>query len=395
MRLRVRVGLLAGAFAFLLISITFGLSWRAQQTHQRWSRLIGVETEAVATLEELIRAQNAFRARVPHDDPQAAQRYRSVEQLLDRPSLRQIDSSVLRVRVTAFRALLEEEQLRDDAGHASVRVINEAQRLIAASEKEISRQLPRLERETRTTMISGLAIVWIIVMISFAVVKMTVQGVVRPIEELALAARRIAAGDVDISPPIAGDREIFDLGIAVNTMAAKLKERAVTDDLTELPNFRAFRTRIEEEIARASRYDLSFGILILDLDRFKQYNDRFGHLAGNDALHRVARAIRDAVRQVDLAARYGGEEFAVIVTQADTGTLVRLGERIRADVEAIPAPPDGDAVTVSIGGATFPNDGATADALFAAADERLYQAKRQGRNRVVVVTTARVVKSAG
>ena len=178
-------------------------------------------------------------------------------------------------------------------------------------------------------------------------------------------------------------------------MAEKLKAHARTDELTRLPNFRAFRERIDAEIARAARYEASFGILVLDLDRFKKYNDTYGHLAGNDALQRVARALQEAVRQVDFPARYGGEEFAVIMPQADSDALAHVGERIRASVEALPAPPEGATVTVSIGAASYPADGLTAEALFHAADERLYQAKREGRNRIVVTPPPRVVQSAG
>src|SRR5712691_9457106 len=100
MRLRTRVLLLTGAFAVALFSITFGLTWRAKQSQERWSRLISVETEAISRLEELIRAQNAFRAQ-----PQL-ERYGEVEQLLDAPALKAIDISELRTRVRSFHMLL-------------------------------------------------------------------------------------------------------------------------------------------------------------------------------------------------------------------------------------------------------------------------------------------------
>ena len=186
------------------------------------------------------------------------------------------------------------------------------------------------------------------------------------------------------------------MGEAFNRMADELNARARTDDLTDLPNFRAFRERIDVEIARAVRYKERFGVLVLDLDRFKQYNDRFGHLAGNDALQRVAQVIRETVRAVDFPARYGGEEFAVIVPLADAGALARIAERIRANIEALPAPADGAQVTISIGAAIFPVDGASTETLFQTADERLYEAKRLGRNRVVIgATAARAAQSAG
>lgn len=230
---------------------------------------------------------------------------------------------------------------------------------------------------SRALMSANLAIAWIIVMVSFAAVQLTLRKVVRPLEDLSRAADRIAAGDLAARAPVAGDYEIASLGVALNRMADELRAHARTDDLTALPNFRAFRERIDGEIERAARYGERFGVLVLDLDRFKKYNDTYGHLAGNDALQRVAGVMRETVRSVDFAARYGGEEFAVIVPQIDTPALAAIAERIRAGVEAMTP------VTVSIGAAVYPDDGASVDALFAAADERLYAAKRGGRNRVV------------
>jgi diguanylate cyclase (GGDEF)-like protein len=171
--------------------------------------------------------------------------------------------------------------------------------------------------------------------------------------------------------------------VAFNRMADELKARARTDELTALPNFRAFGERIDAELERADRYPESFGVLILDLDHFKKYNDSFGHGAGNGALQRVAQTIRETVRAVDFAARYGGEEFCVIVPQVDADALAAIAERVRASIAALPAPPDGSTVTVSIGSALYPSDARDREALFRVADERLYEAKRLGRNRFV------------
>ena len=236
---------------------------------------------------------------------------------------------------------------------------------------------------------AGLAIAWIVAMCSFAAVQITLRRVVRPLEDLARAAGRIANGDLNARAPVAGDLEIANLGTSFNDMADKLRTHARTDDLTDLPNFRAFRERIDAEIARAIRYPEQFGVLVLDLDHFKLYNDRHGHLAGNEALQRVARALRIAVRTVDFPARYGGEEFAVIVPQIEAAALAIIAERVRATVESIPAPANGEAVTISIGGAIFPSDGKTVDDLFRIADERLYEAKRAGRNRAITPAPTR------
>jgi len=369
--LRTRVLALTGAFAAVLFAITFGLSYRAKVSQERWSRLIRVETEAIATLEEVIRAQNGFRA---HGGD-----YRIVTQLLRNEALNAIDTGTLRARVKAFDSLLSDSQARaEDLDATSVAVVREAQRIIVERKREIARALPELERDTDSMMESGLAVAWILVVLCFAAAQTTLRKVVRPLEELSASADRIAAGDLTARAPIAGDHEIARLGAAFNHMADELKARARTDDLTSMPNFRAFRERIDLEIDRASRYPSIFGVLVLDLDRFKKFNDTYGHLAGNDALQRVAKVIRETVRSVDFPARYGGEEFAVIVPEIDLASLAAIAERIRANVEAL-----GD-LTVSIGAALFPQDGKDAQSLFNAADERLYAAKSGGRNRVVV-----------
>jgi diguanylate cyclase (GGDEF)-like protein len=367
----------------VLFAITFGLSWRAQRSQGRWTRLMSVETEAVGTLEEVIRAQNGFQARLMAGQ-ESPQRYRVVTQLLTAPSLEPIDIRALRGRMKAFRTIAEDPAPRAiDLATTSQAVVVEAQRIIAERKQEIARQMPELERDTRAMMTTGLAVAWIVAIVSFAVVQTTLRKVVKPLEELAAASDRIAGGDLNARAPVAGDREIATLGIAFNRMADELKARARTDELTSLPNFRAFSERIDAELERADRYPGRIGVLILDLDHFKKYNDTFGHPAGNEALRRVAQTIRETVRAVDFPARYGGEEFAVVLPQVDAPTLERIAERIRANIEALPAPADGSAVTVSIGGAVFPEDGANREALFRKADERLYEAKHAGRNRVV------------
>lgn len=382
-KLRTRVLLLTGAFAVALFAISFGLSWRARVAQERWTRLISIETKAVAALEELVRAQNGFHARFlsGHESPD---RYRMVTQLLRDPSLEHVDVATLRGRVKAFRVLLDDpEARREDLDATSHAIVVDAQATIFARKAEIARQLPALERETTDMMSSGLAIAWILVLLSFAAVQITLRKVVQPIEELSAAADRVAAGDLTARAPVAGDHEIATLGVAFNRMADELKARARTDELTALPNFRAFRERIDAELDRADRYPERFGMLVLDLDKFKKYNDTYGHSAGNDALRRVAQSIRETVRTVDFAARYGGEEFAVIVPQVDRTALTTIAERVRINIEALPAPSDGTTVTVSIGAAVYPDDAKERDALFQAADARLYEAKNAGRNRVV------------
>jgi len=389
--LRTRVLLLTGAFAVALFAIAFGLSWRAKQAQARWTRLIAVESRVVSGLEELIRAQNGFHARYVAGQ-ETATRYRLVAQLLRDDSLTGVDLGIVQARMNAFRTVISETSpRRTDVDATSLAVVADAQQIIDARKKEIAQQLPALERETSAMMSSGLAVAWILVLLSFAAVQTTLRKVVHPIEELSAAADRIAAGDLSARAPVAGDHEIATLGIAFNRMADELKARARTDELTNLPNFRAFRERIDAELERADRYPESFGVLVMDLDRFKKYNDTFGHAAGNEALRRVALTIRETVRAVDFPARYGGEEFAVIVPQVDASALIVIAERIRTNIESLPAPPDGARVTVSIGAALYPHDARDREALFKTADARLYEAKELGRNRVVALRNAGVL----
>jgi diguanylate cyclase (GGDEF)-like protein len=392
-RLRARVLLLTCAFGLALFAITFGLSWQAELAQERWTRLLAVETAAIERLEEVIRAQNAFRAAQGGQAGRLS--YTIVAQLLNDPVFDSIDVARLRARIRAFASLLHDPETRaEDLDAASFAVTNEAQRIIEQHRHAVSQQIPELQRDTRAMMQSGLAVAWIVVLVSFAVVQATLRKVVRPVEELAASADRIAAGDLTARAPVAGDAEIARLGIAFNRMADELKARARTDDLTALPNFRAFRERIDAEIDRAARYELRFAVLLLDLDRFKRYNDTFGHLAGNDALQRVARTLRESVRSVDFAARYGGEELVVILPEIDAASTAVIAERVRSAIEALPAPEGGANVTVSIGAAIYPDDGMTPEALFKTADERLYEAKERGRNCVVAPTPA-APRSAG
>lgn len=382
--LRTRVLILTAGFAAALFVITLGLSWRAQRAQERWTQLIEVEIKAVRALENVVRAQGAFYARFAAGDVDAS-RYRIVLQTLKPAEESGIEVSPLRARMKAFETLIAEPSPRTiDLEATSNAVIHEAQREIVARNREIDAQVPVLGRESRWMMLSGLAVAWIVVLMAFAATQMTMNKVVRPIEQLAAAAGAMGREqDLNTRAPVAGDKEIAELGEAMNVMAERLRDRARTDELTELPNFRAFRDTIEGEYARARRYGHRFGILVLDLDRFKKYNDTFGHASGNEALKRVAAALRDSVRSVDFAARYGGEEFAVILPEVDAHSMRVVAERVRGSIEALPAPPDGAALTVSIGGALYPEDAPDIAALFECADERLYAAKKGGRNRVV------------
>ncbi len=173
---------------------------------------------------------------------------------------------------------------------------------------------------------------------------------------------------------------------AYYSMSEKLKTISMTDPLTGLFNRRFFKNRLFEEAERVRRLRDRFTAFIIDVDNFKAFNDRWGHVAGDTVLKLIARAIKDAVRTVDVVVRYGGEEFAVILPHTSKADSSIIAERIRADVEELSIEPDvaAPSPTISIGIAEFPGDARNTDDLIYRADAAMYQAKRRGKNRVVL-----------
>jgi diguanylate cyclase (GGDEF)-like protein len=168
-------------------------------------------------------------------------------------------------------------------------------------------------------------------------------------------------------------------------------ERAVTDSLTNLCNHGCFQSRLNDEIARTLRYDRPLTLLMMDIDNFKRINDKFGHTTGDQVLREVARILIAQTRTVDIVSRYGGEEFTVILPETPLDSARAVAERIRAAIEAdttsIPDQQDTICVTISIGIAVFKGATDTQSELIERADQALYHAKDQGRNRIVVAET--------
>jgi diguanylate cyclase (GGDEF)-like protein len=161
---------------------------------------------------------------------------------------------------------------------------------------------------------------------------------------------------------------------------ARLEVESTTDVLTGLMNRRAFDKRLEEELDRALRYGSKLSLAIIDIDRFKSYNDDLGHLAGDEMLRSLARVLMKSSRASDFVARIGGEEFAVILPNTDSQSARVIAERFREAVEA--APWEGRRMTVSVGVSTLVEPDVGGVALISAADRALYDSKRGGRNRV-------------
>ncbi|HZF49922.1 MAG TPA: GGDEF domain-containing protein [Polyangiaceae bacterium] len=167
----------------------------------------------------------------------------------------------------------------------------------------------------------------------------------------------------------------------------RMYDAALRDALTKAYNRKYFLDRLETELAFARRHTSPLSLLMIDLDFFKRVNDTYGHLAGDYVLANFAKVALSALRAEDVFARYGGEEFGLICRGVQLGNGGLLGERIRAIVEASPFDYEGHRVpvTISVGVAAYPEIQAeTGLQLIAAADEALYQAKRTGRNRVLL-----------
>ncbi len=175
------------------------------------------------------------------------------------------------------------------------------------------------------------------------------------------------------------------LAIANRRLLVALQGQASTDPRTGLANTRAFDQMLEDQL-KARGEDETVAVLMIDLDHFKDFNDRHGHPSGDEALRTFADILRSCLRDGDIAARYGGEEFAVALKSLDIGAARAVAERIRSRTESTLislAPGITDRITVSIGIATAPHEAHERVTLLRLADEGLYRAKQDGRNRVV------------
>jgi diguanylate cyclase (GGDEF)-like protein len=223
------------------------------------------------------------------------------------------------------------------------------------------------------------------------------SAIVAPLVPKASAGRPYGVISLDATHPNAFTPADLRILVAfANTAAAaidnarlhaEVQRLAVTDSLTGLANPRAFEHALATEAHRAGRYGHPLSLIIMDIDAFKNFNDEYGHLAGNERLKAIANVLHETVRDPDLPARYGGEEFALLLPHTGKGGAISLAERIRVAAEAASprAPASGEPVsgyTLSLGVATFPEDARSAQQLLLAADNAELAAKRSGKNRV-------------
>lgn len=217
------------------------------------------------------------------------------------------------------------------------------------------------------------------------------RSVTDPVDTLRQGAARLAEGKLSHRVVIHRHDELGELAAAFNTMAGRLEANqaaleafATHDGLTGLYNHRTFYKLLEDELARAQRFNRPVALLLLDIDHFKRVNDTYGHLAGDAVLRGLSELLRREARAIDRVCRYGGEEITVILPETDPDAAANFAERLRAAVEAQPFDANSEPIriTVSIGVASWPAQ-ADSETLVAGADTALYAAKEGGRNRVV------------
>jgi diguanylate cyclase (GGDEF)-like protein len=311
------------------------------------------------------------------------------------------ESMQLRYAPETIRAQLESNgtpvELADVTGEpvvASMRPVPGIDWIVVAAipTAEVYGQLARMRLVT-VSIVAGTLLVAAVVGYALGLI------ITRPLDRLTRAASKVAAGDleVEIVDTKGGEvgylTDVFrDMIARLRTSRVELERLSVTDPLTGLDNRRRMMESLQNEVLRSRRLEHVFSVVMVDVDHFKDYNDAHGHMAGDEALKRVATVLLGALRDGDSVARYGGEEFFVLLPETTAAAASDLAKRVRAALTKH-APPAG-AVTLSFGIAAYPANGDSGEALISAADAALYEAKRGGRDRSVVARGAERVKAA-
>jgi diguanylate cyclase (GGDEF)-like protein len=213
------------------------------------------------------------------------------------------------------------------------------------------------------------------------------EGRVTGIVSVGRHDKPFSEGERDLFHYLAGQAAVSVENVGLHET---VERQAVTDELTGLSNRRRFQETLAGEVARSQRFDQGLGLVMLDLDNFKQVNDTYGHQQGDVVLREVARVLKESSRAIDLPARYGGEELAVVLPGTDLEGAYDLAERVREGIEALEFPLEDETgerrmirITASLGAAALGGEIEDMRELVAAADAALYRAKRAGKNQTV------------
>ena len=267
------------------------------------------------------------------------------------------------------------------------RTVSALDQLSLAISQDIKHFESEAHRVQRNAMLF-LAVIFLLALLSMLITSYLLsRSITTPIQVLEEGMLRFSQGDHSFRVDLERVDEFGHLARTLNVMAAKIE----CDGLTGMLTRQEFERRLKGEVDRSQRYGLVFSVLMLDLDHFKKVNDQYGHQAGDDVLRTITRRLADDFRAADCLARYGGEEFVAMLPETDSRGAQVIAGRLCMLVASAPVVTTTGAeipVTISIGAATFPGDGAAGEALVAAADTALYAAKRGGRNRAVAYEPA-------
>lgn len=303
------------------------------------------------------------------------------------------------------KLMLEIDNLSNDI------IVNDLEKLYILEQQDVGNEIASAQKLRRDVDLALLFGTVISVLAVFLVAVYLLRSIIGPILKFREGANIIGGGDlshrIDIKDGLEVniladefnkmtqrlreantdlEKKVEERTLALNETNGKLKELSITDGLTGVYNQRHFYTCFDEEMKRAGRYNHCFSLVMADIDYFKNYNDANGHLEGDNALRDIAACILKNVREQDIVARYGGEEFSIIMPETDKEGAIIAVERIRkaicehgfANRESQP----GGRLTMSFGVATYPADSNDRKELMKKADEALYRAKENGRNRV-------------
>ena len=293
----------------------------------------------------------------------------------------EVDATVGK-EILEFEATLDHLAYQLEAIHDAIRIRNEIthqQALISLNKSEY------------------IVVVGLVLSIIGAIAGVIIinRSLVNSMDELALGSLKLSKGDREHQIQVQVPRELATVADAFNQMTQQIKEQehslekmAVTDGLTGLYNRRGFDQILAEELSRAASQAEELSLIICDVDHFKQFNDTYGHQAGDEALSTVGRTLMRTLPESngDKACRFGGEEFVVVLPKTDADAAALKAEQLREAVASSIIPLEAGQttqITISLGIASYPNHAGTAEDLLKAADAALYQAKEQGRNRVV------------
>ena len=295
-----------------------------------------------------------------------------------------------RIATDVVQALTDREGSRVEYKRADGRDVMGTLRRVAALRWAAVVEVPRAEA-FRQAGGGGTGVLLIALLLAAALAAYVGSLIVRPLQRLSGVAAKVAAGDTSVELPTGAGGEVGQLTQVFKNLVSRVRERegqgelerlSVTDALTGLYNRRHLMGTLANEVQRSRRLRRTFSVLLADVDHFKQYNDTQGHLGGDAALVKIAEILRQTTRGVDSVARYGGEEFVVMLIEAPIATAAAVGERLRARVAAEDF--GAGRLTVSVGAAEYPTHGETPEELIGSADAAMYQAKNEGRDRVIV-----------